>query len=197
MDKGFINLFKGKYERAFEFFRENNEQYLCGYCKLLLGDKQEAKRIWYGLDDDSSVVVKWGKSLIECLELYIANYPSYLQLRNFFESDLDMLIQAKQIHFAENLISCVDVLQQINPEIYKYVARVLWIHRYYKICFDYLNLSKRVCDNQDPEVFYISARLYCDLREFDKAKRELEILLEIEPDYFPAKHLLQSIVNLL
>ena len=53
-------------------------------------DLKSAKKIFEIIDSPRA---KWGRAFVDILSGYIENYPSYFEIRNFLEIDLDFLIK--------------------------------------------------------------------------------------------------------
>ena len=73
----------------------------------------------------------------------------------------------------------------INQESYKYVARVMFENRLYKVAKEYLEKSKNIFYN-DPELHFLFAKYYLKMREYESADYHLNECLKIQPDYYPA-----------
>lgn len=144
------------------------------------------------LESLDSPRAKWGKILVEILLGYIEHYPTYFEIRNFLEIDLDFLIKNEKISYVEQVLGSIKLLADINQESYKYVARVMFENKLFKACREYLEKSKDIFYN-DPELHFLYAKYYIKTREYDKADFHLDECLNILPDYFPAKNLQREI----
>lgn len=182
------SLFEGDWKKAKKLFTKINAQYERGYCELMLGNFEKTKKIWLELEPQSPVI-EWGQSLLGFIELHVVKSPTFFQIRNFLEMDLDALLKARQSGFAENIINGAHIFAQINPESYKYLGRVLLNNKYYKISKMFLDTAKNIC-YKDPEVHFLLAKYYIANAQTEDAKKSLKTTLEIEPAYFPAKNLL-------
>ncbi len=180
-----------KYSDAAKIFYELKMFYESGYCLLMLGDLFNAKRLWDSLDDSKPIYL-WGKSMLGFIEKKPNQLPTYFQIRNFLEQDLDALLRANLISFAENLINSIDMLAQINSESYKYMARVLLNHNYYDISQNFLEQSKDIY-YKDPETHFLLAKIYLQKHEIEKAKISLNNAIKVNDGYFPAKNLLNEL----
>ncbi|MBQ7765137.1 hypothetical protein IJ384_07225 [bacterium] len=159
------------------------------YLTILEGDFISAKRIFETLDSPRA---RWGISLTNILLGYIENFPTYFEIRNFLEIDLDFLIKNEKIDFVEQVLGSLELLANINQETYKYVARVMFENRLYKSAREYLEKSKDIFYN-DPELHFLFAKYYIKTREYEKADFYLDECLSILPDYYPAKILQKEI----
>ena len=159
------------------------------YLAILEGDFLVAKRVFESLDSPRA---KWGVALTSILLGYIENFPTYFEIRNFLEIDLDFLIKNEKIDFVEQILGSLEFLSDINQETYKYVARVMFENKLYKAAREYLEKSKDVFYS-DPELHFLFAKYYIKTREYEKADYYLDECLNILPDYYPAKLLQKEI----
>lgn len=174
-----------------EFFFQNGFVLEGAYCKLFSGDAQGAKT------EFSKVAMTdfradWGKKLIGFIEGYVSDVPSYFQIRNFLEIDLNLLLQAKQPQYVENIINGADLFYSVNPESYKFIARVMLNNDFSDVALYYLKKAKDKF-YYDPEMHYMLAQCYVRQGETNLAKSSIESCLDILPGYFPARKLLQKI----
>ena len=105
---------------SFSFAPDGIEQ---AYLALLGDDLVVAKRIFSNIDSPRA---RWGKALVGILSGYVEQYPSYFEIRNFLEIDLDFLLKNKKIDYIEFLLGAIEIFISINQESYKYVARVMF-----------------------------------------------------------------------
>ncbi len=186
-----VLFYEKKYNRAAIFFRRIHHYTEYGYCELFEGNKKKAERIWSELEDTSPLIM-WAKSLIGYIEKRQIKEPTFFQIRNFYESDLDTLLSLKHIKWSENLINSIQFFGEINTEVYKYTARVLYNHGYYDLSEKFLNTGKEYV-YEDAELHFIEAQLRLSQNRKIAARKSLERLLEISPCYYPAKKLLEKI----
>lgn len=177
-----------KYSEAAKIYYKLKMPYETGYCLLLQGDLYNTKRFWEPLKDDSPIV-NWGKALLGFIEKKPAELPSYFQIRNFLEQDLDALLNSNLTHYAENLVNAIDKLAEINSESYKFIARVLLNHGYLDIAKSFLEQSKEIYYG-DPETHFLIAKIYIEKNCIPEAISSLKKTLEVKPEYFPAEKLL-------
>lgn len=159
------------------------------YFLMLNNDLISAQAVFNSLDSPRA---KWGKALVDILLGYIEIYPTYFEIRNFLEIDLDFLIKNEKIDYIEQVLGSLELLSSINQETYKFVARVMFENRLYKASREYLEKSKEIFYN-DPELHFLFAKYYIKTREYDKADFHLDECLNILPDYYPAKYLQKEI----
>lgn len=173
------------------YFEQNKYQLEHAYCKLLSGDIQEAKKAFLEIAE-IDLRADWGAKLIQFIEGYVEESPSYFQIRNFLEIDLNLLIQAGQAEYVENIINGADIFYSINPESYKFISRVMLFNDYTEIALYYLNKAKDKFF-YDPEMHYMLANCYYKKGEFPKARKAIANCLSILPEYYPAKKLLKML----
>lgn len=174
------------------FFKQNNYALEYGYCCLLAGYPDEAKSSFEKISN-SDTRADWALKLIQFIELYVPQVPSYFQIRNFLEIDLNLLIQFGQAQFVENIINGADLLYTVNPESYKFIARVMLNNDFLDLALFYLDKAKEKF-YYDPEMHFMLATCYVKKGEKLLARAEIRNCLAILPDYFPAKTLLTKLV---
>lgn len=172
------------------FFEQNGNVLEYAYCKLLSGDAQGAKAEFNKIAK-TDFRADWARKLVQFIEGYVSNVPSYFQIRNFLEIDLNLLLQARQPDYIENIINGADLFYSINPESYKFIARFMLNNDYTDLALYYLKKAKDKFF-QDPEMHYMLANCYIKNGDMSLTKESLENCLAILPEYLPAKRLLQS-----
>ena len=168
-------------------FKPNSIEH--AYFLILSDDLKEAKKIFKQQDSPRA---KWGLVLIDILNGYLEHFPTYFAIRNFLEIDLDFLLKNEKITYVELILGSLKILNDINQETYKYVARVMLENRLNKSAFEYLTLAKDIFYN-DPELHFLFAKYYIKMREYQQADYHLDECLNIIPDYHPAKILQKEI----
>ncbi len=177
------------------FFDNNNIQVFepCSvehaYLAILKEDLDSAEKVFASLDSPRA---KWGTTLISILKSYLTRYPTYFEIRNFFEIDLDFLIKNEKYHYAELLLGSVELIKDYNSEIYKYCARAMYNNAFYNAALEYMEKSKKFFYN-DPELHFMFAKYYYKFNNYENAKYYAEECLKILPDYFPAAQLLKAL----
>ena len=58
------------------------------YLAILNNDLDSAAAVFEAIDSPRA---RWGRSFVDILKGYIENYPTYFEIRNFLEIDLDFL----------------------------------------------------------------------------------------------------------
>lgn len=179
-----IKLAENKPMEAFQLFDKANNLYGCAYCSFLNGDLKEAK-VLLKLAESSYSFVNWLLFLINLVEGDLG-YTTYFQVRNFYEQDLEMLIQNHQFQIAENIISHTDYIADFNREVYKYCARVLFNNEYIKEAEIMLNNSLNICYN-DPETHYIMGEINLIKNNIKGALYQFETAVRVNNGYYPAE----------
>lgn len=181
------------------FFNDNKEilfnanEIEQAYLSILGDDFDSAYKIFAESDSPRA---KWGISLISILKGYIMPYPTYFQIRNFLEIDLDFLLKNGKIDYVEMVLGASEILLEMNQEAYKYIARVMFENKFYKSAKEYLEKSKNVLYN-DPEMHFLFAKYYLIFKDFEKADLALDNCLKYVPDYYPAKQMQKEIARYL
>ncbi len=188
---GKINLWNGNLKEAYDYFNKIQSIFGCAYCKFLNCETGEAK-ILLNLVKDSSSAVNWLLFLISIIEDNISENPTYFQIRNFYEQDLEMIFRYKKIEYAQKIIVSNPYLENFNKEIYKYSARVLYNNNYLTEAEKLLKKSLDIFFN-DPETHFMLGEIYLKNKEILKAKSEYKKAVEVTGEYFPAKNKLLTI----
>lgn len=173
------------------FFQQNDFILEYGYCKLLSGDANKAKSA-FKIISNQDFRANWGEKLIQFIQGYVTIVPSYFQIRNFLEIDLNLLINAGQPDFVESIINGADLFYSINPESYKFISRVMFFNDFTDVALYYLNKAKDKF-YYDPEMHFMMANCYLKKGEKSLAKESINNCLSILPEYFPATKLLAKI----
>ena len=175
----------GDFTEAEKFFEQNNFILEYGYCKFLSGDFGWAKGIFSTISK-KDLRADWAQRLIQFVEGRVVIHPSFFQIRNFLEIDLNMLIQAKRPDFVENIINGADIFYSVNPDSYKFIARVMMFNDFLAIAVYYL-LKAKDKFYYDPEMHFMLAQCYMKTGELVLAKESVKSCLSILPNYVPAK----------
>ncbi len=152
------------------------------YSALINDDLNTSKLVFESIDSPRAL---WGKALVDILSGYIEKFPTYFEIRNFYEIDLDFLIKNNKTHYVEQLLSSLKYLTQINQEVYKYTARVMLENKLYNSALEYMEKSKELFYN-DPELHFMLAKFYISQNNLDIAVTYIDECLRMVPSYFPA-----------
>jgi len=186
LDKFLSGDFSGE-----DFFKQNDFALEYGYCRLLSGDAEGAKSSFLKIAKQD-FRADWGRKLVQFIQGYVSNVPSYFQIRNFLEIDLNLLIRAGQAQFVENIINGADLFYSINPESYKFIARAMYNNDFAEVALYYLQKAKDKF-YYDPEMHFMLANCYAKQGDILRAKESARNCLNILPAYFPAKKLLDTL----
>lgn len=159
------------------------------YMALLNDDLKSAGAVFETIDSPRA---KWGECLIQILEGYLKVFPTYFQIRNFLEIDLDFLLKNEKIDYVEQVLGALDILAGVNEETYKYAARVMLENGYNNAAIKYLDKSKKIF-YKDPELHFMLTKYYMKTRDYEKANFYVNECLRILPDYYPAKLLQEEV----
>ena len=159
------------------------------YLAVLNDDLATARAVFESIDSPRA---RWGIVLTGILSGYMEYIPSYFEIRNFFEIDLDFLIKNEKFDYIENLLSSLKILSEINREIYKYTARVMYENNMYNSSLEYMEKSKE-CFYNDPELHFMFAKFYFNSGKYQTADYYLAECLKIIPSYNPAIKMRQKI----
>ena len=159
--------------------------YLC----LLNNELSSAKAIFSKIDNPRGI---WGTILVSIIEGYMEIFPTYFQIRNFLEIDLDFLLKNEKLDYIEQLLGALDIFADINQESYKFAARVMFENNLLSAAFNYMQKSKEIFYN-DAELHFMLTRYYLKVHDFEKAYFHINECLQLIPDYYPALIMKQKI----
>ena len=187
-------LESGKYEEAKDIYLSFNANYQAGYCNILRGNLEEAKKCW--VNCSQSEVKHWSRCLETMLLGHIDFIPTFLNIRNHLETDLGYLLRAKQEYFCNNIMRLADDLIQINLESYKFIGRSLLNNGYEHVSVNYLLKSRDILPN-DPEIYYHLGQYSLQVGAISEAETMFNHCLLISPSYSPASDRLKEIKHTL
>ncbi len=162
------------------------------YCCLLNDNLEDAKKN-FSLIKNNDIRADWALFMISLIEDNVKEYPTYFQLRNFLEIDLNILIHYYKGDYVEKIIRYCDFMFTINPEVYKFVGRVLYNNNLECQALFFLEKAKSYFWN-DPELHYLLGYIYFNKGDLDNARKAAEDCLRILPKYFPALELMKKVV---
>lgn len=174
-----------------DFFKIHDYKLEQAYCEIILDNLKSAYEIFKSLED-SDLRAHWGLVMLEFINGCVSRYPTYFELRNFLEIDLNILITYCKGDYVEKIVRYADFMFTINPEVYKFIGRVFLNNDLKPQALFFLNRAK---DNfyQDPELHYIFAEILAQDGNFEQCRKALLTCLDILPGYAPAKALLFKI----
>lgn len=184
------DFLSGRLKGCRVFFEENRFYVEAGYCYIIL-DKLERAQEMFNLAKDYDVRARWGLLLIQMIKEDINSFPTYFQVRNFLELDLNILILYCKGNYVEKIIRYADFMAYYNPECYKFIGRAFWANNFIPASLFFLRKAKDKF-YQDPELHYLFAYIfYYNEKNIEQCKKSLNTCLEILPEYAPAKNLLK------
>lgn len=190
-----INLIRSSNRtQSIDIFKKKNYLYELGLCYLLEGNLKETKKIWLKLDKNKNSMIYFSRSMLGFIENKIKDLPSYLQIKCYFESFFDILLENKQNEFCDMFLKNINVLEDINCEVYKYIGRALLNNDYDELAYDYLNYAIQILDD-DIEAFYMLGEYYLKYNKINKASSCFEKILKINNLYYPAIKQLNLLVK--
>ncbi len=177
-------FYNNEYLKAKELFHQMDYLYEEGLCELVLGNKEKAKELWLNIKNPTSAS-EWGLIILDIIDLKISKYPSFFQIRAFLEVYLDLLIKNKHFVWAQNVLSAIEFFAKVNPECYKFAARVLFSNKYFKLTHEFLNKSFEIFDG-DPEAHFIASQTYYFEQDYKNSHKSILSTLKAVPSYVPA-----------
>lgn len=174
------------------YFIQNNFVLEYAYCKLLSGDLITAQKEFASISK-IDFRANWAEKLIGIITSSVVKAPSYFQIRNFLEIDLNLLLGAGQAEFVEEIINKSDLLYSINPESFKFIARVMLNNQFNDVAMFYLHKAKNHF-YKDPEMHLMLANCYLHAGSKKLAIDSINNCLRLLPEYEPAKKLLLTLI---
>ena len=161
------------------------------YLLVLQEDLVAAGKVFAQIDSPRA---HWGITFTDILNGFLVRYPTYFEVRNFFEIDMDFLLKNEKIKYVEMMLGALDILSEITHEVYKYAARIMLENHLYNAAEKYLDKSKSMFYN-DPELHFILAKNCLRKNLLEEADRYLKECLKIVPSYYPALKLKKDIMS--
>lgn len=174
-----------------QFFIKHGYMLENGYYELLKDNLSQAKNLFSAIKEND-IRAHWANFMISLIEGDVREYPSYFELRNFLEIDLNILICNYKGDYVEKIIKYADFMFSINPEVHKFIGRVLYNNGLEEQGIFFLNRAKNYFYH-DPELHFLIAYIYYKKGDFDIAQKSIDDCLYILPDYYPAISLQQKI----
>ncbi len=185
------DFLSGKIDGCASFFEKHNFKLEAGYCYLIQGDFIKAKKLFEAISDENSRA-RWAIVLLQMLEGNVIQDPTYFDIRNFLEIDLNIFIKYYKGDYVEQIIRYSDYMQYFNPECYKFIGRVFWANNMLPAALFFLRKAKDKFYN-DPELHYLIAYIAYGEENFAQCKKALEACLNILPTYSPALKLMAKL----
>ena len=180
-------------EECQRFFVANGHAIEYGYSKLVEEKLTEAENIFAG-NKEYDIRAKWALFMISLIKGQIKEYATYLELRDFLEIDLNILIHYGKGDYVEKIVRYSDFMYTINPEVYKFIGRVFYNNGLKEHALYFLKQAKNYFYN-DPELHYLLSYIHFNSKDYAKAEQSAKDCLFILPEYFPAKNMLKTLQN--
>lgn len=174
-----------------QFFIKNGYMLENAYCELLFDNINKAK-ILFDAIKDYDIRAHWASFMISMINSDIREYPSYFEIRNFLEIDLNILLHYFKGDYVQSIIGYSDFLFTINPEVHKFIGRVFYNNDYPEQCMFFLEKAKSYFYH-DPELHYLLAYIYYKNGDYKRAEKALNECVYILPGYFPAVNLMEKL----
>ena len=160
----------------------------------MLNDKISDAKILLNLVRNSSPCINWLLALINIIEGKEEIYPSYFQIRNFYEQDLELLFLYKKERYIKTIIDNQEYFEYFNREIYKYTGRVLLNNNVIDKAEELFLKSLDIYYN-DPETHFSLGELYLKKQNKEIAIKEFKLSSEVNGNYLPAVNMLKDLLN--
>jgi len=184
------DLLAGRIKGCRSFFEENNYYLEAGYCCIILDKLDRAEELFNKVKTEN-IRANWGLFLIQLIRGDIRSYPTYFEVRNFLELDIDILITYCKSNYIEKIIRYADFMAHYNPECYKFIGRVFWANNLMSAAMFFLRRAKEEF-YQDPELHYLLAYIYyTNDKNLDECRKSLDVCMNLLPEYAPARNLLK------
>ena len=187
------DFLSGKIKGCRAYFEDNGYFIEAAYSCIILDKLDKAEELFLKTKD-MDIRANWGLFLLQMIKGDIKSFPTYFQIRNFLELDLNILILYCKGNYIEKIIKYADFMAYYNPECYKFIGRVFWANNLISAAKFFLRRAKDKF-YQDPELHYLLAYIFYNEKDIEHCKKALNTCLEILPEYNPAKKLLQQITN--
>lgn len=192
----------GKNKKAKIFFAKHGYELEAAYCKLVDDDLKGAKQKFLKLKDRdlradfAYKIVNILQTPQEKTEDYnLEKMPKFFQLRNFLETDLNILIIHHKGDYVQKLCQFANVFASVNTETYKYFSRAFFFNNYIDFALEFALKAKNYFYN-DAELHYHLALIMLAKHDKQNAVNYCKSCLAIAGGYYPAQHLLNILTSL-
>lgn len=187
------DFLSGRFKGCRDYFESNNYPVEAGYCYMVLDNFVKAKE-QFEKARETNIRGHWGLLLLQMQEEKISMSPTYFEVRNFLETDLDIFITYRKGEIVQQIIKYSDFMAFYNMECYKFIGRAFWAHNFMEPAMHFLKKAK---DNlyKDPELHYLLAYIYYTNKDLNNCKKETDVCLNILPEYAPAVALKAKLSN--
>lgn len=175
------------------FFEDKGYILELAYCKLIREDLYGAKKLFASINEQD-IRAHWGLLVTNILTESPALYPTYFEIRNFLEIDLNILISYGKGDFVEQIANYAEVFSSVNLETNKYIGRVFWNNNLQSFGKFFLERAKTYFYN-DPELHYLLACVHESEGHPQDALNALDNCLVILPEYAPAMNMKRKLIE--
>lgn len=187
------DFLSGRIKGCKTYFENHNYNTEVAYCCLVLDETEKAEEFFNKAKTYDNRAC-WGLFLLQMITGEIKSSPTYFQIRNFLELDLNILLLYCKGDYVESIIKYADYMAYYNPECYKFIGRVFWANGFIPAAKFFLRRAKDKF-YQDPELHYLIAYIaYYEEKNLEQCQKSINTCLELLPEYAPAKNL-QKILN--
>ena len=179
-----IALQEKEIAKAQVYFIKANNVYGCAYCEFLQGNIKQAKAILL-TEKETSIASDWLNFLCSALQNDFSSQPTYFQIRNFYEQDVEMLFKYGRKDIVNKILRLCTIFEKYNGEIHKFNGRVLKNNGYMDFSRECLLKSLDIC-YKDPETHYLLGELYEEIGDIQQAKEEYQKAIDVNNGYYPA-----------
>lgn len=181
---GKIALQERNLEKAQEYFELSCNFLGLSYCYFYKNEIKKAQEISSIIKNQSSASC-WLNSISNLLLSKREEPPSYMQIRNFFEQDLEMAFFYDNKDLIEKFLENSSYLQTINGEVNKFCGRVLLHNNEDFMAEIYLKRSLDIFYG-DPETHFLLGETYEKQGGLKEAIASYNRVVEINRNYYPA-----------
>lgn len=185
------NFLSGNIDGCRTFFEKNDYLLEAAYCNIIEDDLNKARYL-FEKNKDIDPRACWGIFLTEVLNQDVKKNPTYFEIRNFLEIDMNILIQYYKGEYVENIIRYSDYMWYFNPECYKFIGRVFWANNMMPAAMFFLNRAKDKFYN-DPELHHLLAYIYYNEGKIQQCEKAIDACLSILPEYAPTLKLKEKL----
>lgn len=185
------SFYKKDYKNAYKQFAEINDTYAMGVCSILMGDLEEAYKLFY-LKENECIASSFGVVVLNVLNNNFEKIPTYFQVRCFLEIYINFFIENSLFGYAQKLIDNYGFFTNVNFETPKFIARVLNANNYNNSVHFFADRAVEVCEF-DAEIYYINALVYIKEKNLKEAKKWIKKCLSFAPEYYPILKLQKEI----
>ena len=174
------------------WFEQNGYNLEYAYCLFLNGNHDKALNVFEGICSQN-IRADWAKKLIQLIKNNnFSIFPTYLQVRNFLEIDLNFLIKFNQIEYAQVILNNAEQFFEICRESYKFIGRTLYYNNFKDLALEFLIQAKSKFYN-DAELHYLLGKIYLEKKDSRRALKAIKTCLKLIPNYKPALDILNKL----